>query len=71
MKFVAVHYENGVISKVKNSLGQTLDYNQALRFVENGSVENMTIGTNIYGEPRFHTKPDGEPHNNLSNLPRF
>jgi hypothetical protein len=70
--FVAVKKNNdGDITTFKTSTGRVLDYQQALNEVKN----NQIIGVNVFkgrdSEMYIRGDADGDPSNNLDNLPTF
>ena len=70
--FVAVQKNgDGDIVQFKTSSGRVLSYEQALADVNNGEV----IGANVFkgkdGEMYIRGNADGDPTNNLDNLPTF
>ena len=67
----AVRYENGGISAVKFQDGTVVDIAQAIAMAEAGLIEDVNVGRNREGQKTLRSYPDGDPSNNLSNLPRF
>ncbi|TBL75254.1 DUF3892 domain-containing protein [Paenibacillus thalictri] len=67
----AVHYDNGAIRAVQFQDGSIVDINQAIAMAEAGLIEDVNTGRNREGEKTLRSYPDGDPSNNLSNLPRF
>ncbi|WP_227521492.1 MULTISPECIES: DUF3892 domain-containing protein [Bacillus] len=70
--FVAVQKNgDGDIVQFKTSSGRVLTYEQALADVNNGEV----LGANVFkgkdGEMYIRGNADGDPTNNLDNLPTF
>ncbi|UUZ95593.1 DUF3892 domain-containing protein [Paenibacillus sp. P25] len=67
----AVHYENGGISAVRFQDGTEADIATAIGMAEAGLIEDVNTGKNREGQKTLRSYPDGDPSNNLSNLPRF
>lgn len=67
----SVHYENGSIEAVKFQNGQVVDVQTAIEMTEADLIEDANTGVNRKGEKTLRSYPDGDPSNNLSNLPRF
>ncbi|WP_246362093.1 DUF3892 domain-containing protein [Paenibacillus alba] len=67
----AVHYGDGGISAVQFQDGRVVDIANAIAMTEAGYIEDVNIGRNREGEKTLRSYPDGDPSNNLSNLPRF
>ncbi|WP_246294438.1 DUF3892 domain-containing protein [Paenibacillus planticolens] len=67
----AVHYGNGGISSVQFQDGRVVDIADAIAMTEAGLIEDVNTGKNREGEKTLRSYPDGDPSNNLSNLPRF
>lgn len=67
----AVHYENGGISAVQFQDGTVVDIAYAIAMAEAGLMEDVNVGRNREGQKTLRSYPDGDPSNNLSNLPRF
>ncbi|MFE5319219.1 DUF3892 domain-containing protein [Paenibacillus sp. NPDC056579] len=67
----AVHYENGGISAVQFQDGSVADIASAIALAEMGLIEDVNTGKNREGQKTLRSYPDGNPDNNLSNLPRF
>jgi hypothetical protein len=70
--FVAVRKNtDGDIVELKTSTGRVLDYKSAQYEVTHGAI----IGANVFngrdGEPHLRSNADGDPNNNLDNLPTF
>lgn len=70
--FVAVQKNgDGDIVKFKTSSGNVLSYEEALLAVNNGAV----LGANVFkgkdGEMYIRGNADGDPTNNLDQLPTF
>lgn len=67
----AVHYENGAIAAVRLNNGQVVDIATAIGMAEAELIEDVNTGKNREGQKTLRSYPDGNPDNNLSNLPRF
>lgn len=67
----AVHYENGGISAVQFQDGSVVEIAKAIAMAEAGLIEDVNTGRNREGQKTLRSYPDGDPSNNLSNLPRF
>ncbi|MDQ1909638.1 DUF3892 domain-containing protein [Paenibacillus sp. GD4] len=67
----AVHYENGGIAAVRFQDGSVADVATAIGMAEAGLIEDVNTGRNREGQKTLRSYPDGDPSNNLSNLPRF
>ncbi|WP_256865398.1 DUF3892 domain-containing protein [Paenibacillus sp. 32352] len=67
----AVRYSDGGISAVKFQDGSVADIAQAIAMAEADLIEDVNTGKNREGQKTLRSYPDGDPSNNLSNLPRF
>lgn len=67
----AVRYQDGGISAVRFQDGSVADIAQAIGMAEAGLIEDVNTGRNREGQKTLRSYPDGDPSNNLSNLPRF
>lgn len=67
----AVHYDGDEISKVRLNDGQEISISQAIDMADRSLLEGMTVGGARSGRRTLHGVADGDPSNNLSNLPRF
>ncbi|UKS29788.1 DUF3892 domain-containing protein [Paenibacillus sp. HWE-109] len=67
----AVHYGDGGISAVQFQDGRVVGIDEAISMTEAGYIEDVNTGRNRQGEKTLRSYPDGDPSNNLSNLPRF
>jgi hypothetical protein len=67
----AVRYGDGGISAVQFQDGSTADIAQAIAMAEADLIEDVNTGKNREGQKTLRSYPDGDPSNNLSNLPRF
>ena len=72
MKITAVRKdENGTIQQYKLDNGSTIDVNQAIQMVKNNEIENCNVFTTRNGSEAIRSNNDGDPSNNLDNLPTF
>jgi hypothetical protein len=70
--FVAVRKNgDGDIVELKTSTGRVMDYKQAQQEVQNGTIAGANVFTGRDGEPHLRSNADGDPSNNLDNLPGF
>ncbi|UOE95381.1 DUF3892 domain-containing protein [Alkalihalobacillus sp. LMS39] len=70
--FVAVRKNSeGDIIELKTSEGRVLDYKQAQQEVTNGVIMGANVFKGRDGEPHLRSNADGNPDNNLDNLPQF
>jgi hypothetical protein len=67
----AVRYDHGGISAVQFQDGTAADIAAAIAMAEMGRIEDVNTGRNREGQKTLRSYPDGDPTNNLSNLPRF
>jgi hypothetical protein len=67
----AVRYGDGGISAVRFQDGSVADIAQAIAMAEADLIEDVNTGKNREGQKTLRSYPDGDPSNNLSNLPRF
>lgn len=67
----SVRYRDGGISAVRFQDGSVADIAQAIGMAEAGMIEDVNTGRNREGQKTLRSYPDGDPRNNLSNLPRF
>lgn len=71
-RFVAVRKNSdGDIVQFKTSSGRILDYQQALQEVQNGNIAGVNVFKGKDGEFYIRGDADGDPSNNLDNLPTF
>lgn len=70
-RIVAVRKNNGRIEAVKFQDGTTATIDQAIQMAEQGLIEDANVGRNRQGEKTLRSYPDGDPSNNLDNLPLF
>lgn len=70
--FVAVQKNgDGDITAFQTSTGRVLDYSQALQEVHNGMIQGVNAFKGRDGETYIRGDADGDPSNNLDNLPTF
>jgi len=70
--FVAVRKNNeGDIVELKTSSGRVLHYTEAQLEVQNGMIAGANVFKGRDGEPHLRSNADGDPTNNLDNLPTF
>lgn len=70
--FVAVQKNgDGDITAFQTSSGRVLDYEQALQEVQNGNIRGVNAFRGRDGETYIRGDADGDPANNLDNLPTF
>ena len=63
--------EDGDIVKMKLSSGQVVDYKQAQQMADNGELEHVNTFKGRDGDKHLRSDADGDPSNNLDNLPKF
>ncbi len=61
----------GDIVELKLSSGEVVDYKLAQQMAQNGELENVNVFTGRDGEPHLRSNADGDPTNNLDQLPTF
>ncbi|MET3196062.1 DUF3892 domain-containing protein [Gottfriedia sp. OAE603] len=73
LQIVAVRKNgDGDISEVKFQNGETATIEQAIVMAEQDLIEDVNIGTTRgHQHKTLRSYPDGDPSNNLSNLPSF
>ncbi|MYL35175.1 DUF3892 domain-containing protein [Pontibacillus yanchengensis] len=62
---------NGSIVEMKLSSGQVVDYKQAQQMAREGQLEHVDLTRGKDGEDHLRSQPDGDPTNNLDNMPHF
>jgi hypothetical protein len=62
---------DGDIVQLQLSNGQVVDYKQAQQIVRERQIANLNVFTGRDGEPHLRSNADGDPSNNLDNLPTF
>lgn len=71
-QFVAVQKNgDGDLTAFKTSAGRVLDYNQALNEIQTGSIAGVNVFKAKDGSLRIRGDADGDPTNNLDQLPIF
>jgi hypothetical protein len=71
-QFVAVQKNgDGDITAFKTSNGRVLDYEQAKLEAEQGTIQGVNVFKGRDGEKYIRGDADGDPSNNLDNLPNF
>ena len=62
---------DGDILEFKTSSGRVLQYEEALEEVKNGKIQGVNAFKGRDGEMYIRGDADGDPSNNLDNLPTF
>ncbi|KIL41192.1 hypothetical protein SD70_09240 [Gordoniibacillus kamchatkensis] len=62
---------DGDIVELKLSNGQVVDYKTAQQMVRDRQIAGLNVFTGRDGEPHLRSNADGDPSNNLDNLPVF
>lgn len=62
---------DGDIVELKLSSGQVVDYKQAQQMAKNGMIDNVNVFRGRDGDEHLRSNADGDPSNNLDNLPIF
>ncbi|ALS27408.1 hypothetical protein IJ21_20110 [Paenibacillus sp. 32O-W] len=71
-RFVAVQKNgDGDLTAFKTSTGRILDYGQALQAVKAGEIAGVNAFKGRDGETYIRGDADGDPTNNLDQLPTF
>ncbi|TCP30605.1 uncharacterized protein DUF3892 [Scopulibacillus darangshiensis] len=71
-KFVAVRKNgDGDIVELKTSSGKVVDYKEAQAMAKGGQVEGVNVFKGRDGDEHLRSNADGDPSNNLDNLPTF
>ena len=71
-KIVAVRKDgNGVINEYKLDDGSIIGVEQAVQMTKQEQIENCNVGKTKYGKEIIRSDRDGDPSNNLDNLPAF
>ncbi|WP_431803833.1 DUF3892 domain-containing protein [Halobacillus andaensis] len=63
--------DDGDIVSFQTSSGKELSYEEAIAAVENGTIQGANVGKARNGRPVIRGNADGDPENNLDNLPTF
>ncbi|MFH5182960.1 DUF3892 domain-containing protein [Paenibacillus sp. TAB 01] len=70
--FIAVQKNgDGDITAFKTSSGRVLQYDQALQEVRSGNIEGVNVFKGRDGDFYIRGDADGDPTNNLDQLPGF
>ncbi|WP_110112281.1 DUF3892 domain-containing protein [Bacillus sp. CGMCC 1.16541] len=71
-RFVAVKKNGeGDLQAFQTASGQQLSYEEALKQVQAGNIENVSTFTGKDGGTYIRSNPDNDKANNLDNLPEF
>ncbi|NEU32283.1 DUF3892 domain-containing protein [bacterium LRH843] len=62
---------DGDIVELKLSSGQVVGYKQAQTMAQAGEIENVNVFKGRDGDFHLRSNADGDPTNNLANLPIF
>jgi Protein of unknown function (DUF3892) len=62
---------DGDIIEMKLSSGQVVDYKQAQQMAKSGQIGNVNVFRGRDGDEHIRSNADGDPSNNLDNLPTF
>lgn len=62
---------DGDIVELKLSSGQVVDYLEAQQLAKTGQLENVNVFRGRDGDEHLRSNADGDPSNNLDNLPGF
>ncbi|AEI42503.1 DUF3892 domain-containing protein [Paenibacillus mucilaginosus] len=62
---------DGDIVELKLSSGQVVDYLEAQAMAKNGQIANVNVFRGRDGDEHLRSNADGDPSNNLDNLPGF
>ncbi len=62
---------DGEITAVKLSNGAVLEYDEAIQMARENKIAGATVGKVRNGRTVLKGVADGDPDNNLDNLPRF
>lgn len=68
---VAVHKEGTEIIAIKFDDGSVVSKSLAVDLCRAGLIPSCDVGESKYGEDYLRSRNDGDPSNNLSNLPMF
>lgn len=69
-RFIAAQ-RNGDLVSFQTSSGRVLDYQQALQEVQAGAIAGVNVFKGRDGEMYIRGDADGDPTNNLDQLPQF
>jgi hypothetical protein len=71
-KIVAVRKNgDGDIIELKTDSGKIVDYKTAQQMAQEGEIEGVNVFKGRDGEPHLRSNADGDPTNNLDQLPTF
>lgn len=62
---------DGDIVELKLTSGQVVGYKQAQQMAKNGQIANVNVFKGRDGDEHLRSNADGDPGNNLDNLPIF
>jgi len=62
---------DGDIVELKLSSGKVVDYKQAQSMAKNGEIANVNVFRGRDGDEHLRSNADGDPSNNLDNMPSF
>lgn len=62
---------DGDIVDLKLSSGEVVDYLEAQQLAKEGQLENVNVFRGRDGDEHLRSNADGDPTNNLDNLPGF
>lgn len=62
---------DGDITSFQTSSGRVLQYEQAKQEVQNGTIQGVNVFKGRDGDMYIRGDADGDPSNNLDNLPTF
>lgn len=70
---VAVSKFHNNISQVKFETGEIVDIKEAIKMAELDQINHVNTGSTRGDDPHktLRSNPDGDPSNNLDNLPQF
>lgn len=68
---VAVHMEGSEISLIQLKDGSVIDKHQAVELCKAGKIPSCDVSVSKFGEEYLRSRNDGDPSNNLSELPKF
>lgn len=75
LSITKVHYSGGEITEMLLSNGQRVSYAEAIQMTQDGQIAGVNVGqTRGIGSnshPVLRGNADGDPSNNLANLPRY
>ena len=66
-----VHKTGRSISEVMFDDGTKVDVNTAITMAESNEINDVNTGANVKGVKTLRSYPDGDPSNNLGNLPQY